>query len=103
MADRGFQIKEELLFHLCSFEVSSGARMKSQMTSAEVKKTKDVANLWIDVESAINRIKSFRILKNTPPISLLQNINDILWTILYIKTKTYLLKQRRQIKCVINK
>ena len=53
--------------------------MKSQMTSTEVKKAKDVANLRIHVESAINCIKSFRILKNTLPISLLQHIDDILW------------------------
>ena len=44
---------------MCSLEVSPGARMKSHMTSAEVKKTKDVANLRIHVECAINRIKSF--------------------------------------------
>ena len=76
----GFQIKGELLLHFCSLEIPPGARLKSQMTSAEVKKTKDVANLRIDVERAINRIKSFRILKNTLPVSLLQHIDDMLWT-----------------------
>ena len=45
MADRGFQIKEELLLHFCSLEVPPGARMKSQRTSPEVKKNKNVANL----------------------------------------------------------
>ena len=45
MADRGFQIKEELLLHFCSFEVPPGARMKSQRTSREVKKNKNVASL----------------------------------------------------------
>ena len=80
MADRGFWIKEELLLHFCNLEVPPGAGMKSQMTSAEVKKNKDVANLRIRVERAINRIKSFRILKNTLPVLLLQHIDDILWT-----------------------
>ena len=79
MAERGFQITEELVLHFCSLEVPPGARMKTQMTPAEVKKTKDVANLWIHVQHAINCIKSFRILKNTLPISLLQNIDYILW------------------------
>ena len=69
MADRGFQIEEELLFHFCSLDVASGGRMKSQMTSAEIKKTKDVANLRIHDERAINRIKSFKILQNTLPVS----------------------------------
>ena len=66
--------------HFCSLEVPPGARMISQMTSAEVKKTTDVANLQIHVEDAINCIKSFRILKNTLPVSLFWHIDDILWT-----------------------
>ena len=70
MADRGFQIKEELLLK----------EKLLQMTSAEVKKTKDEANLRIHVERAVNCIKSFRILENTLPVSLLQHIDDILWT-----------------------
>ena len=78
MTDGGFQIKEELLLHFCSLEVPPGARMKSQITSVEVRKTKDVANLRIYVERAINQIKSFRILKNTLPVSSLQHIDDIL-------------------------
>ena len=53
--------------------------MKSQMTSADVKKNKDEANLGIHVKRAINWNKSFRILKNTLPVSLLQHIDDILW------------------------
>ena len=71
MADRDFQIKEELLLNFCSLEVPPGARMKSQITSAEAKNTKDLANLRVHVECPINRIKSFRILKNTLPVSLL--------------------------------
>ena len=80
MVDRRFQIKERLLLHFCSLEVPPGARLKSQMTSAEVKKNKDAANLRIHVERANNCIKSFRILKNTLPVSLLQRIDDVLWT-----------------------
>ena len=53
MANRGFQIKEELLLRYCSLTVPPGARVKSQMTSGECKKTKDVANLRIHVERAI--------------------------------------------------
>ena len=54
--------------------------MKSHMTSAEVKKNnKDVTNFRNHVKRVINRIKSFRILKNTLPVSSLQHIDDILW------------------------
>ena len=61
MEDRGSQIKEELILYFCSFEVPPDSRIKNQMTSPEVKNMKDVANLRIHVERAINQ--SFRILK----------------------------------------
>ena len=71
MAGRGFQIKEELLLHFFSLKVPAGPPMKSQVTSAEVTNTKDVAELRIHVEREINWFKSFRILKNTFSILLL--------------------------------
>ena len=58
MADRGFQIREELLVRYCYLIVPPGARAKSQFTEEEVKKTKEVANLRIHVERAINRLKT---------------------------------------------
>ena len=107
MGDRGFRIKEQLILHFCSLEVRPGARIKCQMTSVEVKKPKDVVNLRIHVERVINQIKSFRILKNTQPVSLLQHIDDILWTcaaLCNVKPKTYLFKERkRQINSLIDK
>ena len=62
------------------FEVPPGAQTKSHMTSAEVKKTKNLANFRICVECAINSTKTIRILDNTLPISLLHHIDDRLWT-----------------------
>ena len=59
MADKRFQIHEELLLRFCSLQVPPGARAKSQMTTDECKKTKDIANLRIHVEKAINRINFF--------------------------------------------
>ena len=81
MADRGFQIKEELMFRFCSLSVLPGAHVKIQMTMAECKKTKDIANLRIHVERAINRIKFYRILKSTLPITImLHHLDDIVKT-----------------------
>ena len=57
MADRGFQIHDELLLRFCILQVPPGARAKSQMTTDEYKKKKDIANLRIQFERAINRIK----------------------------------------------
>ena len=47
MAERGFQVQEDLLLHFCRLVVPPGARVKSQMTKFEVRKTKEVANLLI--------------------------------------------------------
>ena len=80
MSDRGFQIKEELMLRFYSLSVPPGARVKSQMTMAECKKTKDIANLRIHVERAINRIKYYHILKRTLPIAMLHHADDIVKT-----------------------
>ena len=80
MADRGFQSKEDLLHHYCHLAVPPGARAKSQMTTTECKKTKQVANVRIHVERAINRLKTFRILKNTFPLTMLPYADDVIRT-----------------------
>ena len=80
MADRGFQIKEDLLHYYCSLSIPPGARVKSQMTSGECKTAKEVANLRIHVERAINRLKEFKILKNTLSINMLPLVDDIIRT-----------------------
>ena len=54
--------------------------MKSQIKKSEVKKTKEVANLRIHVERAINRIKFFRILKGSIPVTVIQHEDDIILT-----------------------
>ena len=77
MADRGFQITEELLARNTRLVIPPGARLKSQMTFGECSKTKSVANLRIHVERAIRRIKTFRILTTVIPISMLHSIDDI--------------------------
>ena len=59
MAARGFQIQEDTLLHFCSLEVPPDARTKGQMTKKEVQKTKEIENLRIHVERAINRIKNY--------------------------------------------
>ena len=47
------------------------------MTEKECRKTETIANLRIHVERAINRIKTFRILKSVMPISMVQHADDI--------------------------
>ena len=80
MADRGFQIKEDLLHHYCQLAAPPGARTKSQLTTNECEETKEVANAPIHVERAISRLKTFRILKNTFPLTMLPYADDIIRT-----------------------
>ena len=47
MADRDFQILEDLLLQFCNLQLLSGAQKKSQTTKKEVQKTKNIANLRI--------------------------------------------------------
>ena len=48
------------------------------MTPAEVSKTNDIAKLRILVQQMIRRIKTFKILANELPMSMLENVNDIM-------------------------
>ena len=80
MADRGFQIKEDLLHYYCTLSIPPGARVKSQFTTGECHKTKKIANLRIHVERAINRVKEFKILKNVYPINMLPLADDVIRT-----------------------
>ena len=77
MTDWGFQITEGLMMKYCTLNVPSGASIKSQMTNSEIRETKKIANLRIHVELAINRIKSYRILKSLLPITVLRSCDDI--------------------------
>ena len=65
------------MLKFCTLSLPSGARVKAQMTTAECKTTKNVSNLRIHVECAINRIKTFRILKSILPITILRSIDEI--------------------------
>ena len=60
MADRGFQIKEDLLHHYCHLAVPPGGHAKAQMTAAECKQTKELAYVRSHVERAIKRLKTVR-------------------------------------------
>ncbi|CAC5379541.1 unnamed protein product [Mytilus coruscus] len=81
MADRGFQIREELALLSAELLVPPGRRGVSQMSQIEVQFTKDIANRRIHVEQAIRRMKCFRILKFELPLTLLQHLDDIIRSI----------------------
>ena len=78
MADKGSNLFDECSGGNITFIVPPGKRDASQMTPAEVSKTNDIAKLRILVEQMIRRIKTFKILANELPMSMLENVNDIM-------------------------
>jgi len=78
LADRGFTIREDLLFRNADLHIPPPSSGLQQMSKANVLKTKKIANTRIHVERAINRIKWFKILSNTLPLSLVPLFDNIL-------------------------
>ena len=78
MADKGFNLVDECAGRNITFIVPPGKRGASQMTPAEVSKTSATAKVRILVEQIIRRIKTFKILANELPMSMLENANDIM-------------------------
>jgi hypothetical protein len=78
LADRGFTIQEDLLFRHARLVIPPSSSGKMQMCSADVVKTKAIANSRIHVERAINRLKWFRIVKSTIPVTMIPLFDDIL-------------------------
>ena len=77
MADKGFNIASECAVRHLSLHVPPGKRGQSQMSTDAVKKTKRIANYRILIEQVIRRVKTFRILVNEIPISLISHMDDI--------------------------
>jgi hypothetical protein len=77
MADKGFNIREECEAMTISLYVPPGKRGQLKMSSACVSKTKNIANRRILIEQVIRRLKTFRILANELPLTLVSHIDDI--------------------------
>lgn len=77
-ADKGFNIQDECAARFVHLHVPPGKRGQAQMSVAATNKTSRIARLRILVEQVIRRIKSFRIIKYTVPISLVPALDKIL-------------------------
>ena len=78
MADRGFLIQTDCDIRHITLSVPPTKRGLSQMTTAAVVKTKRIANLRIIVEQVIRRLKTFRILSNEMPITVVPLASKII-------------------------
>ena len=78
MADKGFNIDEECTARHIFLSVPPGKRDKSQFMPSEMKTTSKIAKVRILVEQVIRRMKTFRLIANELPLSLVPQANDIL-------------------------
>lgn len=79
MADKGFNIQKEIEDCGLTLNIPPFARSQ-QFTEEEVLLTRKIASCRVNVERAIRRIKSFKLLKKQIPLTLLPLINQV-WTV----------------------
>jgi len=65
-------------FNMQKLHIPPGKRGQEQFSKSEGKKTKEIANLRIYVDQAMRRLKTFRLIKNELPISMLGNLDNII-------------------------
>ncbi|XP_063043741.1 uncharacterized protein LOC134438086 [Engraulis encrasicolus] len=78
MADRGFTIRDLLNERKVSLNIPAFTHRRKQLTNEEITRTRRVANVRIHVERAIQRLKVFKILSQTVPISMACKLDNIL-------------------------
>ena len=78
MADRGFTISHELAIRGAHLVMPPFVAGRKQFPGVVVFRARQISALRIHVERAIERIKNFKILKNTLPLSLVPLASSIL-------------------------
>jgi len=77
LADRGFNIHDELAIRGAKLEIPAFTRGKQQLSREEVEKTRQLARVRIHVERVIGQMrKKYKILQGTLPISLIKRPTD---------------------------
>ena len=73
MADRGFNIADDLALCGAQLVIPAFTRGKSQLSQQEVERSRQIARVRIHVERVIGQLrKKYRILKNTLPVNLIK-------------------------------
>ena len=70
MADRGFDIQDELAIRGVRLNILPFLKGKSQLSESELVETRRIASVRIHVERAMERIKNFHILDQIIPSSM---------------------------------
>ena len=76
MADRGFNISDELAIIGAHLKIPAFTRGQKQLSSSAVEKTRQLANVRIHVERVIGQLKKFKLLQGTLPLTLIKRQSD---------------------------
>ena len=76
LADRGFDIAEALACYGATLAIPPFTKGKPQLSSREVETARELSSVRIHVERAIGRLKKYKLLQATLPISLIKNPRD---------------------------
>ena len=85
MADRGFTRHDEIARVGVSLNITAFLGGRDYLTKAEVKASQTIASVRIHVERAIQRIKTYSIIRNEILLTLHGSINQI-WTVISLLT-----------------
>ena len=77
LADRGFLIEEELGAHGAKLAIPAFTKGVSQLSLEEIVRTRRIAQVRIQVEREMERLKNFSILSGIVPMTLVPNIDNI--------------------------
>ena len=78
LADRGFNIADELAIRGATLEIPSFTRGKVQLSQKEVEKSRQLSRVRIHVERVIGQLrKKYKILQGTLPITLIKRPSDM--------------------------
>ena len=78
LADRGFNIKEELSALGATLKIPSFMKGKKQLSGGEVETARQLSSVRIHVESVIGRIQKFRLLQTTLPLTQVDLLDGIM-------------------------
>ena len=76
LADRGFNISDELAICGAHLSIPAFTKGRDQLSSCEIEKTRQLANVRIHVERVIGQLKNFKILQGVLPIKLIKKPDD---------------------------
>ena len=78
MTDKGFKIDDLLFPRRVKLNIPAFTKCKPQLSGEDVTSTRRIARVIIHVERAIRRLKLFKVLSSTVPVSFLKLLDDIL-------------------------